>query len=370
MYNGLDFFSKVTEIYNMLEDDQSRRIFNKRLQYNLINSPENMREFISVSKLKDYENGKLKHYNRRLTSQELDIFNENSPIVLYGAADIGYRFCHRFELMGLSNIEKLFFCDKNYMANPTHCNIPIISPEQLFEHYSDVKIVITASLKTAPEIYDFLLSNGIKDENIFRVPKCIYSNVWYCDVEEMYFDPIVMFSDNEIFYDVGVYDAYTSLKFAENCKNKYDAIYLFEPDERFYNISQENIEKANLKNTKLFKVGLWDTKDTLKFSHIPGASYINEDGEISIQVNSLDNLVPDVPVTYIKMDIEGAEGKALIGAKKTIKKFSPKLAISIYHKPEDIIELPLLIKSINPNYKFYLRHYGLGKSETVLYAVI
>ena len=71
----------------------------------------------------------------------------------------------------------------------------------------------------------------------------------------------------------------------------------------------------------------------------------------------------------IKMDIEGAETEALKGAKMIIKRDKPVLAISIYHKPEDIIELPELISDIHEGYKFYLRHYSLSWYDTVLYAI-
>ena len=75
-------------------------------------------------------------------------------------------------------------------------------------------------------------------------------------------------------------------------------------------------------------------------------------------------------VTFIKMDIEGAELKALKGAKNIILRDKPKLAISIYHKPEDIVEIPLFIKELVPEYKLYIRHYSNDSIETVLYAVI
>ncbi len=73
-------------------------------------------------------------------------------------------------------------------------------------------------------------------------------------------------------------------------------------------------------------------------------------------------------VTFIKMDIEGAEYQSLLGALKTIKKYRPKLAICLYHKPEDIIEIPHIILSINPDYKLAIRHYTTCNWETVLYA--
>ena len=69
------------------------------------------------------------------------------------------------------------------------------------------------------------------------------------------------------------------------------------------------------------------------------------------------------------MDIEGTEMEALKGAEYIIKKYKPKLAISIYHKPEDIVEIPKYILNINPDYKLYLRHYSDNAGETVLYAI-
>lgn len=74
-------------------------------------------------------------------------------------------------------------------------------------------------------------------------------------------------------------------------------------------------------------------------------------------------------IDFIKLDIEGAEVDALHGAMETIKKFKPKLAIAIYHKDDDFITIPALIKSFNPNYKFYIEHYTVQAWETVLYAV-
>jgi len=68
------------------------------------------------------------------------------------------------------------------------------------------------------------------------------------------------------------------------------------------------------------------------------------------------------------MDIEGAEKEALIGAEQIIRKVKPKLAICVYHKPEDIYELTRLIYNFNPNYKFALRQQANLLAETVVYA--
>ena len=70
------------------------------------------------------------------------------------------------------------------------------------------------------------------------------------------------------------------------------------------------------------------------------------------------------------MDIEGAELESLQGARKTIRRDRPKLAVCIYHKPEDMIEIPLYIKELVPEYKLYIRHHSNSGTETVLYAVM
>ena len=85
---------------------------------------------------------------------------------------------------------------------------------------------------------------------------------------------------------------------------------------------------------------------------------------------SIDDFISDNQINkvdLIKMDIEGAELDALMGAKNTILKFKPKLAICVYHKQEDFDTIPRYIDSLNLNYKFYLKHHGITRGETVLY---
>lgn len=73
-------------------------------------------------------------------------------------------------------------------------------------------------------------------------------------------------------------------------------------------------------------------------------------------------------VNFIKFDIEGAEKDALLGAKETIRQHKPTLAVSVYHKSEDIIELPRMIKTLCPEYKLYLRGVCLNYGESILFA--
>ncbi len=73
-----------------------------------------------------------------------------------------------------------------------------------------------------------------------------------------------------------------------------------------------------------------------------------EDGDISIEVRRLDDILGNRPVTFIKMDIEGSELAALRGAERIIRQQRPKLAICVYHKPEDMWEIPNFILNCRP----------------------
>lgn len=74
-------------------------------------------------------------------------------------------------------------------------------------------------------------------------------------------------------------------------------------------------------------------------------------------------------VDYIKMDIEGSEVVALQGAARIIHDFKPRLAISTYHKADDLWEIPALIMKLNPNYKLYFEHHAPKIGESVYYAI-
>ena len=90
---------------------------------------------------------------------------------------------------------------------------------------------------------------------------------------------------------------------------------------------------------------------------------------MQVETVALDSILLDKHLTFLKMDIEGGEYDALRGTERIISELHPKLAISVYHLPSDIYDVPALILSYYPDYKFYLRHYSPFAEETVLYAV-
>lgn len=120
---------------------------------------------------------------------------------------------------------------------------------------------------------------------------------------------------------------------------------------------------------------VWENSNLdLSYEDQGPASRVAEAGVFSgvTQTLSIDDLVMKRGlgnVDFIKMDIEGAEFPALKGATKTIRKYKPKLAISVYHRPDDLIRIPAYIQSLNPDYEFYLDYYTVVGDEIMLYAV-
>ena len=181
---------------------------------------------------------------------------------------------------------------------------------------------------------------------------------------------------NEVFANVGALVGECAIEFAKACEAKgfkYREIVNFEPDPSNFLLLRANME--HLKNVTCLPYGLWSHRSSLRFSNpaqsalagTPG--WLDENGDQVVQVVSLDEELPNANITFMKMDVEGAENEAIKGAAETIRRNKPKLAISLYHKRDDIFEIPLLIHQLYPGYKFYLRHHSTTFSETVLFAV-
>lgn len=119
----------------------------------------------------------------------------------------------------------------------------------------------------------------------------------------------------------------------------------------------------------VFPLGVAEKSKQVRFSSdgTLGAA-ISAHGETVIQVTSLDEALINLPINYIKMDIEGAEMDALQGSLKTLNSKRPNLAISIYHKPADLWEIGLWLNDLNLGYRFAIRQYGHQCFDTVLYA--
>lgn len=102
-----------------------------------------------------------------------------------------------------------------------------------------------------------------------------------------------------------------------------------------------------------------------------GMKKVSEDSvsDYQIEVMTIDQLNISSNHIFINLDIEGSELAALEGAKETIIKNKPSLAISVYHKCDDLIRIPQYLKKLRPDYEFHLRIYMPRAEEMVLYAL-
>lgn len=112
--------------------------------------------------------------------------------------------------------------------------------------------------------------------------------------------------------------------------------------------------------------------DRLRFNPKGPGSHESDEGTVTAETVAIDDLVARgvVPrVDLIKLDVEGAEAAALRGAAETIRRFRPRLAVSVYHRPGDWWSLARLVRALDPGYRLYLDHHTIHREETMLYAV-
>jgi FkbM family methyltransferase len=188
--------------------------------------------------------------------------------------------------------------------------------------------------------------------------------------KKQYFPPdLIKLSEHERLVDIGAFNGDTIRDFVGRTQGKFDQIFSFEVDAINYMALQENVRKMPEENRiKIFNLGIWDSECEITYSIGESQSTVGF-GEGKGHVMPLDEVLREDKVTFVKMDIEGAEPQALRGARNIIKNQKPKLAICIYHDFRHLWEIPLYIKSLAPEYKIYLRHHTNLEYETVCYAI-
>ncbi len=154
-----------------------------------------------------------------------------------------------------------------------------------------------------------------------------------------------------------------------NSVNDFSRTYFYEPDPKNYAIAvdyfsewqKDVLDKIVFRNCCIGK-----ENGTACFNAAESEDWhISETGSTAIPMVSLDEDILE-PVSFIKMDIEGFERDALEGAKNHITSEHPKLAICVYHKPDDLWEIPKLIKKYDEEYTLYLRAAVLAISVVAL----
>jgi FkbM family methyltransferase len=186
-------------------------------------------------------------------------------------------------------------------------------------------------------------------------------------------DDLFTILPDEVFIDCGAFDGDTIREFLQHNKNFSGKILAFEPDQINFHKLQEYISTLpepirNNVITNQVPVGTCGQKVRFMTTGTVSSRVI-ENGEVELNCVCIDQQMIDAAPSFIKMDIEGAEIDALNGARKTIQRFRPILAICVYHKPDHLWKIPLLISSCLDDYRFFLRPHDEESWDLVCYAI-
>jgi len=188
--------------------------------------------------------------------------------------------------------------------------------------------------------------------------------------DESYF-PNGLFSliPEEVFVDCGAFDGDTISALARRTAGKFTHAYAIEPDLRNFDELQDYLDKNPSIARKVTSWNLAVGAYRPKVDFDGSGQAVSERGTATVDSAPLDDLVQDLHPTFIKMDIEGSELRALDGAAKVIARDQPVLTICSYHKQSDLWEIPIRISEICLNYSFFLKQHDPDGWQLVTYAV-
>jgi len=191
-------------------------------------------------------------------------------------------------------------------------------------------------------------------------------------------DPIYLprdvfaWSEDERFADCGAYDGDTLREFISRGV-PFAKWWAFEPDPANYRRLVTfigSLPTAIRERITAYQAATGAKRGRVGFAgDASEGSHVDARGSIEVECMSLDELPHGDAPTYIKLDVEGAEESTLRGASSLIRSCRPILAVSAYHRLEDLWELPLLVHDLRGDYRIMLRRHGNEYWDVVLYAV-
>jgi len=296
-------------------------------------------------------------------------FDSNEHFILYGLGS-----SEMTDLLARAGVHIDGYCANKAMPCQPPRGIAQLEMSEVLR--SSAKVICYGSYSKKP-----LIEQGIPESRIYQLANLDFYQYFDYDIV-----PCHRTGKREVFVDAGVRDLETSRQFLDWCNGECERIYAFEASPKNLidckSILQEDSYLAQ--KTELIGKGIYSEPTELYFYDHPlikGASHLMVSRKISadeevvsphtsvVSCTSIDEALKGKRVTFIKFDIEGSELAGLKGASETIKTYHPILAISAYHKREDILTLPSCIKEIDSGYQLYLRCYHENLAELVLYGI-
>lgn len=291
----------------------------------------------------------------------MDVHRDN--LYIFGAGILGNEF---FRTWKWKYSFRAFIDNDKKKQGESIGGVPVIGIKDIMAADKENAAIIIVNKFSYQEILLQLQQEKFKSENIFNFAEIQINlnRAQYFDLEEL--DK----KHRERFVDCGALDGKTSMYMYEWYHGNVDRMWIFEPDRQSLQKCRKNLEELQNVHYDIIDKAVYSSKTRLFFDDTGnGMAGINPDGKTVVDTISLDEAIGDNNPGFIKMDIEGAELEALKGARGLIQKYKPKLAVCVYHRPEDIETIPKLLLEYNADYKFYFRHYSMTMNETVLYAL-
>lgn len=345
-----------------------------------------------------------------LTSVWQRLKDDGKPVVLYGMGDGADKVLNAFDKFGIK--ASAVMASDEFVRGQSFHGFEVKKLSQIEEEYGDFNIALcfasqledvmnhikavakrhTVLVPSVPAFGNTLFDNNFISQNAEtmknaytllgdELSKKVYKNVLaFYYTGELYlldeittdkdeaFKSLLQLGDSEVYVDLGAYNGDTIDEFLHYCKGSYRKIVAFEPNSK--NFAKLQTHCGNMSNIDLWQLGSYSRNTVLTFNNKAGRNSAISDKGVETRVAAVDSILCGLAASYIKADVEGADVETVLGMKKTLQNFKPKLNFAAYHRFEDIFRLPLLIKQINSEYKIYLRHHPyIPAWDTNLYCI-
>jgi FkbM family methyltransferase len=339
------------------------------------------------------------------------------PVIIYGAGVYAYVLRRFLALNGIAVAGAMV--DAAYKADETFMDLRVSTTEEIASRLGDCHVVV--GITNYPAVVGKLSRLGVTKIHVIDVPDYLNMPNAFMDMDfvtrnRAQFDrAAALFADDlsrqtyfasintklsedlayikphvrldnlyfpatefplrqdEVLLDVGGFNGDTVREFHALTKGEYAKIISLEPDDDNFGRLQAMVEALGLTKKVLpLKLGAWDERTTLRFAaqemHIDNR--ICDGGLLHIDADTIDSILGRLGcrVTLIKLDINGAEYRALSGARNTIREQRPRIAVRL-HTKEDYFRLPILLKDLAPEMKLYLRQRNFMSMMVILYGI-
>ena len=336
----------------------------------------------------------------------------DSPIVMYGMGNGADKILERFDSLGIEVAD--FFASDGFVRGHSFHGKTVLSFSEIKEKYNNF-IIILSFASSLDDVLDWfyklnekhemyapdvpVTGDGTFDLDYYLTHKESFDkarSLLADDISRNVFDNVIKYKlTGKISYlkeietvpdeawnnllspdsyktcvDCGAYNGDTAKEMICRCENV-SKIFALEPDKRnFKKLSafaeiDSRVIPINAASWNENTVLNFDSSGNRNANHFS----LNSKKTVDIEAKTVDGICNGM-ADYIKYDVEGAERQALLGSKNTLANCSPDLLVSVYHRNEDLFDLPLLINELNSNYKLYLRKFKYVPAwDLNLYAV-